>query len=185
MQSKKSLEKVKNLVRRRRGPTSPSVRLLEPEVRSDLILPVTASGQVRLVGEAHTGKHKKQAHAGVFVVEWGFDVADEQVSNFHQWLAQNEPKLAANCPKGVAYKGTFVATFGPASRADGRYRTFWALDAIENSMYFGTDYGKGGGKDKSRSAFNKLLKEFVSFRDAAKATGFSQLYQIAAGTPQY
>lgn len=181
MQSKRSLKKVRRLVRQGRGPVSPSVRLLEPEVRSDLIFPVTASDQVRLVGEARAGKHKKQAHAGIFIIEWGFDVSVQQVSNFHQWLAQNEPKLAASCPTGVAYKGTFVATFGPASRADGRYRTFWALDAIENSMYFGTDYKK----DKGRPAFNRLLKEFMSFRDAATATGFSQLYQIAAGTPQY
>jgi hypothetical protein len=167
------------MMRQHGGPGNPSIDKLEAEVRSDAFLPITRSTNVDSLGNAQSSKVKRTGghYVGTFVLEWGFDVPMEQVDEFHQWLAANE-KTLAKCPAGVAYRGTFIATFGPANRPEGRYRTYWSLDELKNLESFAPGAGR-------RSAFSKALASFVSFRDVEKGTGYSQLYQVAAGTPQY
>lgn len=169
---KSKLKTVRNIIRRQAVTRAPSVHAVEPEVRTDMTITVTPGDNVR-DRDTRIGKGEL---LGVYIVEWGYDVDEGQWDNFHKWLAKNEQRLASTCPGGVAYKGTYLAVFGPTHRTDGRYSTFWALNALDGIQNFGT---KGGRE------FQKLLKEFLSFRDTAGRTGFSQLYQIAAGTPAY
>jgi hypothetical protein len=180
MSEKENRDELKKMMRRHGGPGNPSIDKLEAEVRSDAFLPITRSPKVADLSNAKSSKVKSSGshHVGTFVLEWGFDVPTDMVDDFHDWLTANEKKLA-KCPSGVAYRGTFIATFGPANRPEGRYRTYWSLDELKNLESFAP------GASGRRSAFNKALASFVSFRDVEKGTGYSQLYQVAAGTPQY
>lgn len=172
MTRKKALKQVRGAIGRERGPAAPTVDLLEPEVRSDLVLPVTRSQNVAGIKQ----RVKSGTNVGIYVVEWGYDVTEGQADDFHRWLEANEVDLAKHCPRGVEYKGTFVAAFGPAHRSDGRYRTFWVFDSLATIETF----GEGGS-----ASFRRLRQELVSHRDDASRTGFSQIYQLAAGTPIY
>ena len=181
MSDRKKFDDLKKMMRQHGGPGSPSIERLEAEVRSDAFLPITRSPQVKALRDAKTSKVRRSLghYVGTFILEWGFDVDPDQVDEFHAWLESNEAKLA-KCPSGIAYRGTFVATFGPANRPEGRYRTYWSLDELKNLEDFAP--AAAGGK---RNPFSKLLNAFVSYRDIKKGTGHSQLYQVAAGTPQY
>lgn len=180
MSATKNLDELKRIMRQHGGPGNPSIEKLEAEVRSDAFLPITRSSHVKALKEAESKNVKSKVghYVGTFVLEWGFDVPKDQVDDFHEWLADKEKDLA-KCPSGIAYRGTFIATFGPANRPEGRYRTYWSLDEIKNLEKF--DPNAAGVK----KSFSKRLREFVSFRDDEKGSGYSQLYQVAAGTPQY
>lgn len=180
MSSKKTLDDLKKMMRQHGGPGNPSIEKLEAEVRSDAFLPITRSPQIKALKETKSSKVKSSVghYVGTFVLEWGFDVAKDQVEVFHAWLTNHEKELA-KCPSGMAYRGTFVATFGPANRPEGRYRTYWSLDELNTLEKFDP---QASGVSK---AFSKRLGEFMSFRDDESTNGSSQLYQVAAGTPQY
>jgi hypothetical protein len=170
---KRRLATVRRLIKQQGAKRTPSVDGVDPEVRTDSSLPVTAGAGVKDLG----GLIRSGAALGVYIVEWGYDVPQGKWAAFHRWLNANERKLAASAPKGtVAYKGTVVAVFGPSHRADGRYRTFWALSSLESAEHFST---KGG------ATFRTLVKGLLSFRDSSSGSGFSQLYQIAAGAAVY
>jgi hypothetical protein len=147
----------------------PSVDAVEPEVRTDNSLPFTQP-DAQFVRSSNAD--------AALIVEWGFDVAEAKWAEFHKWLAANEADLAKAAPgPGVIYKGTVVAVFGPLHRPDGRYRTFWALNSIQDVQNFWTN-------SKSKD-FQRLVKELVAFRDRTSKSGFSQLYRVAAGAPVY
>ena len=181
MSDRKKFDELKRTMRQHGGPGNPSIEKLEAEVRSDAFLPITRSPQVKALKNAKTSKVRKAVghYVGTFILEWGFDIEQDQVDAFHDWLGENEEKLA-KCPSGIAYRGTFVATFGPANRPEGRYRTYWSLDELKNLEDFAP-----AASGSRKNTFGKLLNAFVSFRDTEKGTGHSQLYQVAAGTPQY
>ena len=182
MTKKKDLGDLKKAMRRHGGPGNPSVEKMEAEVRSDAFFPITRSRNLPGLNQASSSRIKSTGtqHLGTYILEWGFDVAPEHADQFHQWLTDNEGKLG-RCPKGIAYRGTFMAAFGPASRPEGRYRTFWALDEMNALESFAP---KEAGEGR-RTAFSNTLAEFVSFRDNSRGTGYSQLFQVAAKTPQY
>ncbi len=169
--SRNALSALRKIIERQGPRRAPSVHAVEPEVRTDMQLPVTPGTKLpdldKRIGDGEL--------LGIYIVEWGYDVAEDQWARFHDWLAKNEQQLAKNCPPGIGYRGTYLAVFGPAHRADGRYSTFWALKSLDKIE----DFGSG------KREFQKLMKEFQSFRDRASETGFSQLYQIAAATPTY
>ena len=169
-----TLKRVRKIIERQGAVRAPSVNAVEPEVRTDSSLPVTpGSGATGLDQNIKAG-----AALGVYVVEWGYDVPEAKWRDFHNWLNKNERKLAQAALKaksGVFYKGTVVAVFGSSHRPDGRYRTFWALSSLESVERFWT-------KD---AAFRDLVKALLRFRDRSSGTGFSQLYQVAAGAPTY
>lgn len=181
MSDKRRLDDARKMMRRQGGPGAPSIERIEAEVRSDLNLPITSSPDIKGLKQARTTQVKQKAghYVGTYILEWGFDVPKDGVADFHAWLAENEP-LLASCPSGIAYRGTFVATFGPTNRPEGRYRTYWSLDNLSDLEKFAAN---GGGGAKKR--FARLLTTFMSFRDSEKGSGYSQLYQVAAGTPQY
>ena len=165
----KSLRKIMDQSSVKRAPL---VQAIEPEVRTDMNLPVTPG-----INVPDRGKRLKNGELlGVYIVEWGYDVPEDQWIAFHDWLSKNERQLAETCPGGIEYRGTYLAVFGPTHRADGRYSTFWGLTSLADIEDFGT---------KGKKEFQKLMREFHSFRDTQSGTGFSQLYQIAAGTPGY
>lgn len=158
MSRKKKLDELREMMRQHGGPGDPSIEKLEAEVRSDAFLPITRSSQVKALKDAKSSKVRRSVghYVGTFVLEWGFDVEPDQVDQFHAWLAENEEKLA-KCPAGLAYRGTFVATFGPASRPEGRYRTYWSLDELKDLEHF--------APGTTPKTFGKLLSAFISFRD--------------------
>lgn len=169
-----TLKRVRRIIERQGAVRAPSVNAVEPEVRTDSSLPVTPGSGAKGLDESI----KAGAALGVYVVEWGYDVPEAKWSDFHDWLNQNERNLAraaSDAKSGVLYKGTVVAVFGPSHRADGRYRTFWALSSLQSVEHFWT-------KD---AAFRALVKKLLSFRDRSSGSGFSQLYQVAAGAPTY
>ena len=169
-----TLKRVRKIIERQRAVRAPSVNAVEPEVRTDSSLPVTPGSGATALDETI----KLGAALGLYVVEWGYDVPEAKWPEFHNWLNNNERKLAQAAEKaksGVVYKGTVVAVFGPSHRPDGRYRTFWALTSLQSAELFWT-------KD---AAFRDLVKELLRFRDRSSGSGFSQLYQVAAGAPTY
>jgi len=167
---KTTLKQARRAVSRNLRPVGPAVDLLEPEVRSDVVLPLTSSAG--LVGELL----KSGGLVGVFVVEWGYDAAEDNMDSFHSWLSKNEGKLAKSVPKGTTYRGTYVAAYGPAYPKSGRYRTFWTFRSLDDIQHFG---------ENGTDVFKKLRHELLGFRDRSSGTGFSQIYQVAAGTPLY
>ena len=142
----------------------PSVNAVEPEVRTDSSMPPTEPDP------------KVRNGLNAYVAEWGYDVPEAKWADFHKWLAQNERKLAQSAPKGVMYRGTFAAIFGPRHRPDGRYRTFWALNSLQDVQNFWT---------KGTPTFRNLVKQLLRFRDRESTSGFSQLFRLAAGAPVY
>jgi hypothetical protein len=168
---KSRLTAVRNIIERQGTKQGPSVDAVDPEVRTDLWLPVTPGKAKDLDERIKTGDA-----LGAYVVEWGFDVPEPKWDEFHRWLDKNERKLARSAPAGVRYKGTVVAVFGPLHRPDGRYRTFWALTSTEDVQNFWMKSGKD---------FRALLKDFLGFHDRTSRSGFSQLYQVAASKPVY
>jgi hypothetical protein len=168
---KSTLRRLRKIIERHGARRAPSVDAIEPEVRTD------SSHPVGEVDDKDVNNRIESGYAlGAYIVEWGYDVPEKRWDEFHKWLRDNEAKLAKAHPKGVFYKGTVVALFGPTHRPDGNYRTFWVLTSIDGVQSFWTH-----GSD----VFKGLVRELLKFRDRTAGTGFSQLYQIAAGAPVY
>lgn len=81
------------------------------------------------------------------IAEAGFDVKKGKELEFQKWLAENEEKLAAACPPGTTYLGTFATIFG-SERTVGAYRTLWgvenyaAMDAFSGSIKEGGTFSE-------------------------------------------
>lgn len=60
--------------------------------------------------------------------EQGWDIREGQEHAYQRWLAENEAALAAACPEGVEYLGTFYAMFSD-SRTSGTYRMLLRYDS--------------------------------------------------------
>ena len=63
-----------------------------------------------------------------FIHEQGFDIHEGEEHAYQRWLAENEAAIAAACPEGVEYLGTFYAMFSD-SRTAGTYRMLWRYDS--------------------------------------------------------
>ena len=63
-----------------------------------------------------------------FIHEQGFDVREGEEHAFQRWLAENEAAMAAACPEGVEYLGTFYAIFSD-TRTAGAYRLLYRYDS--------------------------------------------------------
>ena len=46
-----------------------------------------------------------------FINEFGFDVKKGRAQDFQRWMSENESKLAAACPSGVEYVGTYAVMY--------------------------------------------------------------------------
>jgi hypothetical protein len=63
-----------------------------------------------------------------FMLEFGFDVKQGEANDFQKWFSENESKLAAACPSGVEYIGTFGVIYSSEKHAGG-FRQFLRLDS--------------------------------------------------------
>jgi hypothetical protein len=54
-----------------------------------------------------------------FIAEFGFDVKEGKAHEFQKWLSENESKIAAACPTGVEYVGTFGVIYSSEKHAGG------------------------------------------------------------------
>jgi hypothetical protein len=80
-----------------------------------------------------------------FMVEFGFDVKQGKANDFQKWLSENESKLAAACPPGAEYVGTYGVIYSSEKQAGGfrqffRLESYGAQDAMAAAMKEGGDF---------------------------------------------
>ena len=80
-----------------------------------------------------------------FMAEFGFDVKQGKANDFQKWLSENESKLAAACPPGVEYVGTYGVIYSSEKHAGGfrqffRLESYGAQDAMAAAMKEGGDF---------------------------------------------
>ena len=78
-----------------------------------------------------------------FIADTGYDVKQGKQLEFQEWLTENEEKLAASCPSGTEYLGTFANIFG-SERSVGTYRTLWGMDSYAAMDAFSAAIKEGG-----------------------------------------
>jgi hypothetical protein len=78
-----------------------------------------------------------------FMIQAGFDIKKDKEAEFQPWLAENEAKLAAACPEGVQYMGTYANIFGSDDRV-GAYRTVWGMNSYAAMDAFSSAIKEGG-----------------------------------------
>lgn len=141
--------------------SAPSVSRLRTDVRSGENFLIATSGSL------------PPLFIGAVVMEWGFEVAREQSEGFHTWLQANEQALAAECPAGVRYCGTY-GVFAQSEMSLGGYRTVWAFDSLAAMEALSGEVAAGG-------SFGKRVGELTGFRDERIGAARSQqIYHPAA-----
>jgi hypothetical protein len=169
MKKQDNLDIVKAMIRRRNTLEAPSIDLIAPEVRTAMTFRVSST-----ILKDVKDRIAKGTHLGQFVVEWGYDVAIDNVAEFQAKLNDIEKKLATKAPNGVVYKGTFLV-YMSSDKTGGRYRTFWAFDSLAGIEAMGADAADKG--------FKLAVAALGSFVDRSNGAGITQsLYQTAAGT---
>lgn len=113
---------------------------------------------------------------GAVIVEWGFEVTRAQADAFHTWLAENEKSLAAECPTGVRYRGTY-GVFAQSDNSFGAYRTVWAFSSLASMELLAGEVGAG-------SSFGKRMQALTGFRDESIGAARSQQIYHPAATAQ-
>jgi hypothetical protein len=112
---------------------------------------------------------------GSFVVEWGFDVKDGMIGQFHAWLQNHEQHIVDSQPDGVSYRGTY-GVFSSTEKGSGRYRTIWTFNSFAGMQDLGHRLA-----DKD-SPFTQLISDMMGFVDRRPGSGTSQqIYQPAQG----
>jgi hypothetical protein len=125
---------------------------------------------------------RKTPYLGLVVVEYGYDIkpfdpeAPEDKHNaFRSWLLDNEADLAASCPSGVRYRGTY-AVLTTSEKTAGQYRTIWsfrggdAIRALMQEVVNDTECGE-------------LVKQLRAWVDESPGAGSSQQqYVLGAGS---
>jgi hypothetical protein len=100
-----------------------------------------------------------------FIVEFGFDIKQGKAHEFQEWLSGAESKLAAACPTGVEYVGTYATIYSSEKHAGGfrqffRMESYGSQDALAAAMKEGGDFGA-------------LLDEMGQFVDQDRAADWS------------
>ena len=90
-----------------------------------------------------------------FIANAGYDIKKGKELDFKAWLSENEEKLAAACPEGVQYLGTFANIFG-SERSVGAYRSLWAMDSYAAMDNFSAAMKDGG-------TFSQLVDSMTRF----------------------
>lgn len=101
-----------------------------------------------------------------FIQEFGFTVKVGQEEAHQQWLAANEPALAAAMPEGTKYLGTF-ATVYTSEKLSGWYKAYFELDS-----YGAMDRVAAATKDASTD-IGRLMRESSQFGDYDHAAPWS------------
>ena len=100
-----------------------------------------------------------------FVAEFGFDIRQGKVREFQEWLSGAESKLAAACPAGVEYVGTYAAIYSSEKHA-GAFRQFFRLESYGSQDALAAA-GKEGGD------FRDVLNAMNEFVDQDRAANWS------------
>ncbi|WP_028350334.1 hypothetical protein [Bradyrhizobium murdochi] len=149
--------------------TTPTVKPIEPEVRSggffpfcDLLKHGEGADLSQLVADSTL--------LGALVIEWGYEVPFDKHEEFKAWLIRNEADIVKYQPDGVRYRGTYAVS-ATSEKHSGLYRTIWsfntllALDTFSDAMH-------------SKSDFARLVDELNAFRDRDRGADSSQqMYQ--------
>ena len=101
-----------------------------------------------------------------FIAEFGFDVKRGKSGELQEWLSENESKLAATCPKGIEYVGTYFVVWSSEKHSGGcrqlfRMESYGSQDSWAATM-------KGGGE------FATLMEGMAQFVDQDREADWSQ-----------
>ena len=110
-----------------------------------------------------------------FIAEFGFDVRQGQARDFQRWLSENESKVAAACPSGVEYVGTYAVIF-TSEKQSGGYRQLFRMESYGSQDVLAAAMKEGG-------AFANLLNEMSEFVDQDREANWSNgLYKAVTDT---
>lgn len=172
-----SLERLIGLVRALDA-APPSVDAVEVHVRSDMSFifrDPLKRGVSSEVQDAIGAAVKHGWMLGTFVVEWGYDVKDGMIGQFHAWLQNHEQHIVDSQPDGVSYRGTY-GVFSTTEKRTGRYRTLWTFASFAGMQELGHRLA-----DKD-APFTQLIADLMGFMDRRPGAGTSQqIYQPAQG----
>jgi hypothetical protein len=150
--------------------TTPSVKPIEPEVRSGGYFPFC---DLLKHGEGHEEiEHLLQDSVllGALVIEWGYDVSFNKHEDFKKWLIANEASMVAAQPKDVTYRGTYAVS-ATSEKHSGLYRTIWSFRTLHALESFDAEM-------HTASAFARLVADLSAFRDRERgADNSQQIYQ--------
>ena len=149
----------------------PSVRSLEPEVRSDAGAMMTG-----LADQQYLKTAQSRGLLAPYVVVWQFNARPGMERDLVNWLEEHEWKFfdtsALEPPKGIRYCGCLRACFGHREAWAGEFRILWHVESWEDIQNF-----KNAGHGSSQ-AFVDLIS---ALEEAIEVVG-TQIYQPAAKT---
>ena len=100
-----------------------------------------------------------------FIAEYGFDVKKGQAQDFQRWLSENESKLAAACPKGIEYIGTY-AVVQTSEKHTGGFRSLLRMESYGSQDTLAAAMKEGG-------AYADLFMEMTKFIDQDRGADWS------------
>jgi hypothetical protein len=188
--------------------TWPRAVAMEPQVRTPAdFVPITEpDDEDRRELGALPAFNPDAPSFGPYLFEWQYNVHEDALAAFRDWLGVYEKDLRRLCPDHFRYLGTFEAVFGASGQGPGsRYRTLWQHADLAGTLYLlhrrttfqkydqsQEDVKKLSDDEKQKLAaerrallddeayFLKLLRELISFQDTNSAVRASQLYQLAS-----
>jgi hypothetical protein len=151
--------------------TTPSVKSIEPEVRS--------GGQFPFCDLLKHGENQEETERllqnsvllGALVIEWGYDIPFNKHDDFKKWLITNEVSIVTAQPRDVTYRGTYAVSMS-SEKHSGLYRTIWAFRTLRALEFFDAEM------HDPRSTFARLIADLNAFRDHDRGADRSQqIYQ--------
>jgi hypothetical protein len=113
-----------------------------------------------------------------FIAEFGFDVKKGQAQDFQRWLSENESKVAATCPSGVEYVGTYAVIYS-SEKHSGGYRQLFRLDSYGAQDTMAAAMKEGG-------EFANLVEGMSEFVDQDREADWSNgLYKAVTDTSMW
>src|SRR5262245_34405055 len=100
-----------------------------------------------------------------FIADFGFDVKKGRAQDFQRWLSEKESKVAAACPTGIEYVGTYAVMYSSEKHAGG-FRQFFRLDSYGAQDRFAAAMKEGG-------EFAQLIEQMSEFADQEKDAHWS------------
>jgi hypothetical protein len=100
-----------------------------------------------------------------FIADFGFDVKKGKAQDFQRWMSENESKLAAACPSGIEYVGTYAVMYSSEKQA-GSFRQFFRMESYGSQDTFAAAMKEGG-------AFAHLLEGMSEFVDQDREARWS------------
>jgi len=110
-----------------------------------------------------------------FIAEFGFDVNKGQSRDLQRWLSENESKVAAACPSGIEYIGTYAVIYTSEKRS-GAYRQLFRMESYGSQDALAAAMKEGG-------TFATLYEEMSRFVDEDREANWSSgLYKAVTDT---